>query len=684
MSYRFSLGGKGSMLNSAGAEGRATSAPKYPHPFFDQGQAYLPTSFKNMFHWCRFYFLTNPAVNSAITKMAEYPITPIIFKTDNDILRNKYEEVVKHLNLKAFRVEVGLDYYTYGNCYVSVLFPFKKFLICQQCKTQHFVKDISTKYRWVNMRYQLTCNKCEHVGFAEVNDQSMRSLRGIRLMRWDPERIDVKYDDITGDTEYFYDIPAELQNEIRMGRKGRIEDLPDVFIKAVQRSKRLILSKENVFHFKRPTLAQKSMGYGTPLILPVMKDLHYLGILRRSQEAIAQEHIVPMRIVFPSSNSPTADPYSMLNLGEWKTEVEKQLSQWKIDPNRIPIMPLPLGFQQIGGEGRSLILHQEYRVWMEHVIAGMGVPPEFVFGGVQYSGTNLTMFQLHNKFISYIEDQQDLVFNFILRRVAQFMNYPEIDGEFRPFKMADDLQRTMLYFQLVQAQKLADRTLLEDLGFDPELERRKMDEERGSMLELQKRMQAQQAHMQGEIMAINSRYQMQNQRSQALGQLDLQQEQQEIQERMQAEAEEKAKNKQVPMMNQAVASNNALPEGAMTGDQVAPGFPDGATAYSRNGSRTPQTGIPPWFGNERSGVQAGSNNMDISYVAKRAASYITGVPPDRQNQILNQMAIANPPLFQMVNNILASRKGSQANPLNPMQSPMPTMKPSRRQNPVGY
>jgi hypothetical protein len=122
----------------------------------------------------------------------------------------------------------------------------------------------------------------------------------------------------------------------------------------------------------------------------------------------------------------------------------------------------------------------------------------------------------------------------------------------------------------------------------------------------------------------------------------------------------------------------------MTGDQVAPGFPDGATAYSRNGSRTPQTGIPPWFGNERSGVQAGSNNMDISYVAKRAASYITGVPPDRQNQILNQMAIANPPLFQMVNNILASRKGSQANPLNPMQSPMPTMKPSRRQNPVGY
>ena len=74
-------------------------------------------------------------------------------------------------------------------------------------------------------------------------------------------------------------------------------------------------------------------------------------------------------------------------------------------------MPMPLGTQTIGGQGRALILHQEYRIWSEQIIAGMGVPPEFVFGGVQYSGTNLTMFQLHNKFLSYIEDLKELIFD---------------------------------------------------------------------------------------------------------------------------------------------------------------------------------------------------------------------------------------------------------------------------------
>ena len=198
-----------------------------------------------------------------------------------------------------------------------------------------------------------------------------------------------------------------------MGKKSAIETLPDVFVQASRKGKRIVFSEENIYHFKRPMLSYKDTGLGMPLVMPVLKDLHYLGILRRSQEAVAQEHIVPLRIVFPQGGTATSDPYSMVNLGEWKREVQRQLSQWKIDPNRIPVMPLPLGYQTIGGNGRALVLHNEYRVWSEHVVAGMGVPPEFVFGGMQYSGTNLTMFQLQNKFLSYIDDQRDLIFNFI-------------------------------------------------------------------------------------------------------------------------------------------------------------------------------------------------------------------------------------------------------------------------------
>lgn len=676
MSRPLGYGGKGTILRATQPEGAARTAPKYPHPFFDQGQAYLPTSVKNMFHWCRFYFLTNPAVHAAITKMAEYPVTPIIFKTSSDALRDQYTAISRQLNLKRFRVEVGLDYYTYGNAFVSVMFPFRKYLICGQCKARHEIKDPRTRYKWVSAKYQLTCHKCGNIGFAKVHDHYVKSVRGIKLKRWSPESVDVIHNELTDETQYMYDIPTQVLNDIRMGRKNAIEDLPDVFVQAAQLKKRVVFSPDNLFHFKRPTLAQKDMGYGTPLVLPVLKDLHYLGILRRSQEAIAQEHIVPLRIIFPQAGTSTSDPYATINLKSWKEEVQRQISQWKIDPNRIPIMPMPLGVQTVGGDGRALVLHNEYRVWSEHIVAGMGVPPEFVFGGIQYSGTNLTMFQLHNKFLSYIDDQRGMIFDFIFKKIAAFMDYPDIDGDFRAFKMADDLQRTMLYFQLVQAQKLADRTLLEDLGFDATLEREKMDAERGVMLDLQKRMQQQQAHMQGDILQINTRYQMENQKAQTIAQLELQKLQQEMQQQMQQEMERKQQAQVADQQGGAIRAPGMMPQGAMTGDSVMPGFPEGATAYSRNGGKIPQTGVPPWVaaqGGSRDGQQ-----MDTSYVAKRAANFIANLDSAAQSQALSRMSAANPQLFQMVQSILAAKKGQQANSLNAAQMPLPQQKPQRR------
>ena len=257
MSRPLGYGGKGTAYRAtSGGKGRAFNAPKYPHPFFDQAQAYLPTSVKNLFHWCRYYYLTNPAVNAAVTKMAEYPITPIVFKTDSQDLRTKYNKIVRMLDLKSFRVEIGLDYFTYGNAFVSVMFPLRKFLICSNCGKSHDIKSKRTKYKWVNQKYNLTCMSCGHVGFAKVHDQYLKSVRDISLVRWNPESIDLNYDMLTGKTSYYYTIPTNVQNDIRMGKKSRIEDLPDVFIQAVKKSKKLLLSPENLFHFKRPTLAQ--------------------------------------------------------------------------------------------------------------------------------------------------------------------------------------------------------------------------------------------------------------------------------------------------------------------------------------------------------------------------------------------------------------------------------------------
>jgi intein/homing endonuclease len=137
----------------------------------------------------------------------------------------------------------------------------------------------------------------------------LRSIRDIRLIRWNPEYITVQHNDATAEERFYYSIPPQMANDIRMAKRHIVERVPQVFIEALRQNKALLFSRDNIYHMKRPTIAQKDKGWGMPMILPVLKDVFYLQVLRKAQEAIAVEHIVPLRLLFPQTSSSSADVY---------------------------------------------------------------------------------------------------------------------------------------------------------------------------------------------------------------------------------------------------------------------------------------------------------------------------------------------------------------------------------------
>jgi hypothetical protein len=332
--------------------------------------------------------------------MAEYPITPLIFDEEMSQLRGHWENIVENLlRLRPFQIEVGLDYFCYGNAFVSIHWPFLKYLICGSCKDEVLIQRANYKFR--NLKYwHMSCEKCNTTGEAKVRDHNIRNLKGIKLIRWNPEHVKVEHNDVTGETDYFFDMPTVTKNDILMGKRHIVETVPHVFIEAMRSNRQIKFTPDNMFHLKRPTIAQKDMGWGMPLILPVLKDTYYLQILRKAQEAIAHQHIVPLRILFPQGGDA-----SRALLHDRPRHVAPahrgRDRKWRQDPNYIPVLPLPIGNEVIGGEGKALMLHQEMRAWSEQIVAGMHVPIEFVFGGLQYSGSNVSMRMLENQFLGY-------------------------------------------------------------------------------------------------------------------------------------------------------------------------------------------------------------------------------------------------------------------------------------------
>jgi hypothetical protein len=650
------------------ADGTNRSGVRYPSPFFDIGHTYLPPSMKQLLRWCRYYYLTNPLINTVIHKMSEYPVTEIVIDEKDNAIKEKWENLLgEHLRYRAFQIEVGLDYYTYGMCVCTIHFPFEKWLICRNCKHKHIARH--TAYRWRNLDYVVDCEKCGHSGPTKVQDYYVKDVRRIRLVRWNPEYINVDQGAAGADPIYTFELPIQLKNDILIGKKNVLDTIPDVYVEAMRRNKFIRFTDENVFVFKRPIISQKDNGWGMPLILPVLKDSFYLQILRKAQEAIAQEHIVPLRVLFPQAGSGTSDPYTTINLDSWKSRIETEIAKWRFDNNYIPILPLPIGNQTIGGDGKALGLYQEMEVWSQHIVAGMGVPQEFVFGGMQYTGSNVSMRMLENMFIGYRTDHHLMLNQFVIKRIATFMGWPAVKAHMRRFKMADDLQRTAFFFQLNQAGKVSNMSLLQEADFDPVVEEERKKSEVDREIESQRKMQLAQAGIQGEVQVVMAKHQAEAQKLLA--------------EAMPQPAVDPATGQPMPGAEAAAGGAPGGQEGEMVpGPQVDPGMPQDSTVSLSNAQQAPEEGIPQEMQSPMTmGLKGGGYNL--LYLARRAATSLQGVPEAQKYSELSKMKMSSPQLYQLVLQLIQSETGSQANPLDPIQSPQPELKPTRRTSSTG-
>jgi len=656
------------------AEGGRGFGIRYPSPFFDIAQQFLPSNQHELHKWCRYYFLTNPVINAACSKMAEYPVTALIFESDDPEVQKLYKKVEDHLKLRSFQVEVGLDYFVYGNAFVSVFLPFEKYLICGSCGARYRAKTNRFRYKWRDSRFYIHKCTCGKEGYAKQQDVYIRSFRQIRLVRWNPENIDIKHNEITGRTKYYFRLPKSVINDIKLGDYDEIESIPLEFLEAARAGKSLLFSEDNLYHLKRPTIAQKDQGWGTPLIFPLLKDAFYLQVMKKANEAILMENIVPLRMIFPGQNTGGNEgPYGSYNLTNWKRRVDEEINMWKRDHNYIPVLPVNIGFQQIGGQGRALLMYQEMRLLSEQMLAGAGIPVEFIFGGLQWSGSSTSLRALENMFLGYNKQRHELVNVFIMGKIASFMEWPKITSRFDKFRMADDLQRSMFYLQLNQAQKISDHRLMEELGEDFDLESERMGHEIKKQLQANRKMQVASADIQGEAQLRTSRYQAKAQalsmKAQAQVQMEVQQAQMQAQ---QAQAQQAQAQPQQQPPQQEAAPAEGQPGQAQDPAAQVQGVPEGATMYEENAQTPNESALPTAMAGAASPLQQGAGGVDLRYVAQRAASYFRTLKKeqgaDAMFQALQQLQTENPPLYQLVVQLM-NDTGSQVNPLDAMKNP---------------
>jgi hypothetical protein len=245
--------------------------------------------------------------------------------------------------------------------------------------------------------------------------------------------------------------------------------------------------------------------------------------MRKAQEAALSEKLLPFQTVFPQAAAAGASPFEMVNLVDWEDRVYDEIMKWRRDPLHIAIMPIPMGYQALGGEGRALLVTNEIRSEYELVLAGMGVSPDIPFGGASYAGSNVTLRMMENKFLAYRAGLAEMIESFIIRRTAAYMDWPLVRAHVQNFKMADDLQRKAFLLELNTMKKVSTTTLQREADLNPEEENRLIKVEVARDLEILRKQQMGEAEVMGEVGLLQAKYQAKAQQQMALEQQQMMQ-----------------------------------------------------------------------------------------------------------------------------------------------------------------
>ena len=496
----------------------------HPNPMFDFLTGFVPRRLRDLFLWMEYLYYNSAQIFAALKKFSEYPITEIRYDTQNSAQEKRIKHLLeKVIKIKNILITCGRDRWIYGNAFVSVYQPFARFLQCPDCKKLINIEHVNYRFRYwqKTLQFKYKCTKCKKEVAGKVIDRKVTDPKKIHIIRWDPKQMDINYNPFTGESVYYYSIPGDLRQKIQKGDKHILNSMPLNFIRAAHDDKMFQFNKDQIYHMKVEAPAGIDQQWGFPPLTAALKLFFYAAVLRKANEAVALDHLVPFRIIFPQPSSNNADPLQTIALANMFSNVKDGLRLWRRDPLTIMHSPVPIGTAQLGGDGRALLTLGEVKEAEDSIIMAMGIPREFLTGGLSFTGSAITLRMLENQLLTYTSELNDLM-QWITDKSTKMLGWARTDVALTEFKLIDDIQQKQALVALNQTnQSISNTTIAELHDFNLTKERERRMQESLDEVRFQQELQQKVTKMQDSLA-------QQAQRQAMMGRSDTQYDQQQV------------------------------------------------------------------------------------------------------------------------------------------------------------
>lgn len=457
----------------------------------------LPNDIKETITWSEFIVANVPLVASALEKMSSVSITSFQYtsddmtelgSTDADSWKNIMEHKLKILNRTQ---DLAYTFLTAGNVFCSLYYPIERMMVCDECEEHISQKKFNERHKLrprlvkkkhdeatiKDLYFDGTCPSCKKHSTFKHKDINIKSPERMNIISWPAVNIALEDDPITGRASYYYSMPTSMRNRIRSGDLDTIfHQLPEMIISAL--NKKLVkFGQDKVLHIKRKKMDGASTGWGMPILTSAIPDMISLLLLRKGQQRILSDMIFPLRGVVPRQTGNDGNAiYNYVSGSDVSTKIETLLKSHTKNPTDIKYFPIPLDTISAFGEGKQLNLASEIDETSIMAMNSIGVPVEFVKGGLSFATGGASLRVLETQLSDLVNSMEEVA-NFVAKGVSNLTGKAEVKISITPFKILDDIAEKQTLIGLYQMGKISDHTMAAYFKIDAQAEVEKQMEE---------------------------------------------------------------------------------------------------------------------------------------------------------------------------------------------------------------
>ncbi len=473
------------------------SETPFSNPFYQYATRHMPDSLPDVFKMSQHLWLTDSNYRVAMQRVVRYYLTQVELSDVSDDERDKWLEFLNNfLHINDLSAEVGEDYCCYGNSFTSIIVPFRRFLVCPKCSFYQPIERV--KYVFTEaFTFKSKCvdPKCKYEGEFKRVDLRTAEQDKLRIKRWSPYEMNILFNTITQDYIYEWEIPAAEKREIKQGRAQYIEKTPWEIIEAVKNESQYFRFNANViYHMAEKNIAGlKLYGWGLPPILSNFKQAWLLQVLRRYNEALVMDFIVPFRLISPPKSTGPQDILLHSDLNDFTSAVQGIIDKHRDDPTAWHVSPHAFEYQLLGGEGKELVPYELLEFEKNSFLNGLGVPIELYTGTIEQVQAMPTALRLFQRLWSPYLTKQNEWLGWLVSNCAKLLSWEQPTVKWQEVMLAEDMERKQILLQLASGAQISKATAYAPYGIEWKTEVRRMFEEEREFNELMKTHQEDEA-----------------------------------------------------------------------------------------------------------------------------------------------------------------------------------------------